>query len=517
MYAPGYYPPSANSQNKQPKQPKRKLKLVPVLLLCALVVGAAILLISLLSNDNDSSNKKGNGDQQQQPASKEIEQYRDVYLPNIYVDGISVSGMTPEEAIQTIKNAVYDRENNWYTTLTYQGHTFITINFATLGIHTDERQIYELLEDAYTFGHRPDMNQNQLDLDFLKENPYMLYTTQSSMDTALLDQYLSEIYTYFTREPVDAKLTYFYPQYWDEPFGVQKEVYGCSIDINAVRNQILTMASNGQSGSIELQPVTIAPKVTEADVRKNITLISECITPIDKSSTTARTDNIRVAFSRYNGKEVLPGETISFNKVVGARTMENGFQMAIEYANGLSVPGWGGGVCQASTTIYKAALCANLDIVSRTSHSDTVTYTEFGQDATVYYASGRKIDFSFRNNTNSKIYIMARVEETGRNKYQCVVRIYGQSLGENVYYKLRTETVETLIAPLMPEYQEDKNHEYVTYVDEEPHLIRKARDGFVNKTYLQRWENGVLVSEELISTDTCKARAALYLTGTKKR
>ena len=112
---------------------------------------------------------------------------------------------------------------------------------------------------------------------------------------------------------------------------------------------------------------------------------------------------------------------------------------------------------------------------------------------------------------------MARVEETGRNKYQCVVRIYGQSLGENVYYKLRTETVETLIAPLMPEYQEDKNHEYVTYVDEEPHLIRKARDGFVNKTYLQRWENGELVSEELISTDTCKARAALYLTGTKKR
>ena len=102
------------------------------------------------------------------------------------------------------------------------------------------------------------------------------------------------------------------------------------------------------------------------------------------------------------------------------------------------------------------------------------------------------------NNDYSKADVLnealnqARVEETGRSKYQCVVRIYGQSLGENVYYKLRTETVETLIAPLMPEYQEDKNHEYVTYVDEE-HVVQKAEEGCVVDSYCVKYVDGIAV------------------------
>lgn len=512
MYTVGFPPPSY--QNQPPKgSQKRKVKLAPVLLVCALVA-AAIIAIVLISR---SSNEKKAEYEKQQALYSEVNAYQNVFLPNIYVDDIHIGGMTPQEAIDTVINRVRQRQSDWNVSITYQGHTFVTINYDTLGVHTDEQNVYDLLRGAYEMGHREDYEQSKRDIDYLKKNPYHIYTSQSSIDTTQLDQILDQITAHFTFAPTDAKLVYFYPQSWDEPFGIQKESYGSSLDSSVVRKQVLDMASRGQSGSIELQPNQIPPKVTEADVRKEVTLIGESITPIDPSSTTARTDNIRVAFSRYHGKEVLPGETVSFNKIVGPRTMENGFQLAIEYANGLSVPGWGGGVCQASTTIYKAALTANLDIVSRTSHSDTVSYTEFGQDATVYYTSGRKIDFSFKNNTNGKIYIMARVEKVSKNKYQCVVRIYGHSLGDGVQYKLRTETVETLIAPLMPEYEEDKNHEYVTYKDEEPYLVRKARDGFINETYLQRWENGVLVSEELISRDTCKARAALYYTGTKNR
>lgn len=512
MYTPGFPPPTYQNQPPHGSQ-KRKLKLAPVLLVCALVVAAIAAVVTITKQNNAKKAEY----EKQQALFQEVNAYQNVYLPNIYVDGIHIGGMTPQEAIDTVINNVRQRQNSWNVSITYQGHTFVTINYDTLGVHTDEQVVYDLLRGAFELGHREDANQSKLDIDYLKENPYQIYTTQSSINTTQLDQILEQITAHFTYAPTDAKLVYFYPQSWEEPFGIQKESYGSSLDSSSVRRQVLDMASKGESGSIELQPQLIPPKVTESDVRKDVTLIGECITPIDPSSTTARTDNIRVAFSRYHGKEILPGETVSFNKIVGPRTMENGFQMAIEYANGLSVPGWGGGVCQASTTIYKAALTANLDIVSRTSHSDKVTYTEFGQDATVYYTSGRKIDFSFKNNTNGKIYIMARVEQTGKNKYQCVVRIYGHTLGDGVEYKLRTQTVETLIAPLMPEYQEDKNHEFVTYKDEEPHLVRKARDGFINETYLQRWENGVLVSEEMISRDTCKARAALYYTGTKNR
>lgn len=517
MFMQGY-----SKKQNSPKQPvkgsKRKLQPKAVYLACCLAALIVILLlVILLSGKNNQKNTQQM--ENQQAVLAEVKAYENVFAPNIYVDGVNVGGLTPDEAIRAVETNIMNRNSSWSVNVTYEGHTFVTITYDTLGIDTEwqRRQAHDLLSQAYQLGHRDDPLQSKQEIDYLKENPYYLYTTQSALDTAQLDQILGQIGEYFNRQPVDAKLVYFYPANWDDPFGIQPESYGSRLETATVRQQILEMAGRGESGNIELQPQFIPPAITEQDVRKSVTLIGESITPIDKSSTTARTDNIRVAFNRYHGMEVLPGQTVSFNKVVGPRTMENGFQMAIEYANGLSVPGWGGGVCQASTTIYKAVLTANLEVTKRTSHSDKVTYTEFGQDATVYYSPDRKIDFAFRNNTNSKIYIMARVESVGKNKYQCVVRIYGNSLGENVTYKLHTRTVETILAPLMPEYQEDKNHEYVTYKDEEPYLVRKARDGFINETYLQRWENGVMVSEELISRDECKARTALYLTGTKNR
>lgn len=513
MYTPGFPPPPAvNPQQPPSGNPKRKLRLKPILLVCALVA-AAVISYNIYQNNQEKKAEY----QQQLAIHDEVASYQNKFLPNIYVDGICVSGMSPQDAINAVQKAAEERQNSWNLSLTYQGHTFITLTYDHFNIHTDPQQVYRILKDAYAYGHRQDVMESKQEIDHFKNTRYEKFTTQTAMDTTQLDSILQQIADHFNHAPSDAKLVYFYPDSWDEPFGIQPEVYGSTLNVEDVRNQVLSCLSNGQSGSLELQPTLIAPAVTEADVRKTVTLIGESITPIDPASTTARTDNIRVAFSRYHGLEVLPNETVSFNKVVGARTMENGFQMAIEYTNGLSVPGWGGGVCQASTTVYKAALTANLKIVDRTSHSDTVSYTEFGQDATVYYASGRKIDFSFRNNTNSKLYIMARVKEVGRNRYQCEVKIYGQSLGDGVQYTLRTETVETIIAPLSPEYQDDTKQEFVTYKDEPPHLVRKARDGFINETYLQRWENGILVSEELISRDTCKARSALYYVGTKNR
>ena len=146
--------------------------------------------------------------------------------------------------------------------------------------------------------------------------------------------------------------------------------------------------------------------------------------------------------------------------------------------------------------------------MDREPHSDVVSYSTFGQDATVYWSYGRKIDFVFKNSTKGNIYITAEVEEYRKNRYQCVVRIYGQSQGDNVTYKLDTRTVQEIPAPLMPEYVKDN-----TLLPGEEKLVRKARDGFINETYLQRWENGSLVSETFVSRDTCLARAAQYKVG----
>jgi vancomycin resistance protein YoaR len=117
-----------------------------------------------------------------------------------------------------------------------------------------------------------------------------------------------------------------------------------------------------------------------------------------------RTHNLTKAANGINGSIVLPGEVFSFNGTVGRRTMESGYKDAMVIVNGKFEPGLGGGICQVSSTLYNACLLAGLEIVERHNHNLTVAYVPLGQDATVAYGA---LDFKFRNNTTSPVYIQA--------------------------------------------------------------------------------------------------------------
>lgn len=495
----GYRPP-------QPPKPTRKPRIAAFIVLALLVLAAVATLafygVRFLREKS-----------RQDALAAELAPYQNVFLPNIFVDGVDIGGMTAQEGIDAVVNRVQRIENGWYLELTYQNHVFYTLHYEDLNIATDIGSVYALLEPLYMKGKVGTLDERKADLDALREEPVYAYTTQSDGDDERLDAILSQIQQHLTSSSSDAYLAYFYPEASD-PFIIQPEAYGSSLDVDKLKAQILEKAASAQSGELLVEPTAIAPRVTEADVRKEITLLYKATTPVSASSTADRTDNIRTAFSRLNGQTVAPGEKLSFNRVTLDRTLKNGYKYAIEYELGMETIGVGGGVCQASTTLYLAALQSNLEIVSRISHSDPVSYTTFGQDATVVYG---KHDLVIRNTSSGTIYITARVREVKKNKYECEVCIYGPSLGEGISYSLRTETVETLPAPLTETYKKDTDHTYVTYKDEEPYLVRKARDGFINETYLQKWENGELVSEKFVSRDTCKAREAVYAVGTLDR
>ena len=102
----------------------------------------------------------------------------------------------------------------------------------------------------------------------------------------------------------------------------------------------------------------------------------------------------------------MPGETFSYNKVVGARTISAGYKEAPIYVSGKVVDGLGGGICQITTTLYNAALYANLEIVQRTNHQFVPSYAPASRDATVVYGS---IDFQFKNNRNYPIKLVCSV------------------------------------------------------------------------------------------------------------
>ncbi len=140
---------------------------------------------------------------------------------------------------------------------------------------------------------------------------------------------------------------------------------------------------------------------------KGITgLISSFTTNFDINKVD-RVHNLKLAASVINGSIVPPGEVFSVNAVVGNTTPEKGYRQAPVIVGTELVPGYGGGLCQISSTLYNAALLANLEIVERHNHNLTVPYLPPGRDATISYGTR---DLKFRNNTGRHLLIYGRVE-----------------------------------------------------------------------------------------------------------
>ena len=151
---------------------------------------------------------------------------------------------------------------------------------------------------------------------------------------------------------------------------------------------------------------TVYPKVKTNDIGKKAfpNLLGEFSTHYVNNP--SRTTNLKLAAKKINGTVLLPGETFSYNKVVGERTIAAGYKNAAIYQNGEVVDGLGGGICQISTTLFNAALFANLDIVELHNHQFVPSYVGAGRDATVVYGSK---DFKFKNSRKYAIKIECSV------------------------------------------------------------------------------------------------------------
>ena len=124
------------------------------------------------------------------------------------------------------------------------------------------------------------------------------------------------------------------------------------------------------------------------------------------ASNVNRTTNLRLAANKINGTVLMPGETFSYNNVVGERTIAAGYKEAPIYVEGRVEDGLGGGICQITTTLYNAVVYANLEIVERTNHQFVPSYIGAGRDATVVYGA---LDFKFKNNRDYPIKIICSV------------------------------------------------------------------------------------------------------------
>ena len=183
---------------------------------------------------------------------------------------------------------------------------------------------------------------------------------------------------------------------------VMPEQSGISFDVEAAQSA-LSDAAPGQVISITLYAVPAAIDAATLQSKLFVDELSTFTTYLNAGNR-PRASNIKLAASIIDGVILLPGDEFSFNGVVGQRTTARGFQLAGAFLNGRLVDDVGGGVCQMSTTVYNAAVRANLKITDRSCHSLTVNYVPVGLDAAVNWGT---TDLKFQNNTDYPIKIMA--------------------------------------------------------------------------------------------------------------
>ncbi|MBI2330475.1 VanW family protein [Candidatus Daviesbacteria bacterium] len=184
---------------------------------------------------------------------------------------------------------------------------------------------------------------------------------------------------------------------------------GRKLNIDSTFNLISEALTTNTQKNINLPVEIVRPKIATSDV--NSLGIKELVgrgTSSFTGSIPNRMYNIRLAASRLNGVLISPGETFSFNQTVGDISAATGYKQAYVIKEGRTVLDDGGGVCQVSTTIFRAVLNAGLPVLARTAHAYRVDYYERGfppgLDATVFYPS---VDFKFKNDTQNYILIQA--------------------------------------------------------------------------------------------------------------
>lgn len=322
--------------------------------------------------------------------------------------------------------------------LNFKGQTFIW----------DLSTVLELL-DLENSNHSlasANLNGQNINLTALKVGSTEYTDTTITLNKTSLKKYLSDIALQIDR-PVEEPLFEFDPASPNRIKEFKPPIEGQKLNLNEAEYKITQAILTPGQNIVELPVEITQPKNKLA----NEMGIKEQIGQGDSNfagSIANRIYNVGHGASKINGVIIPPGEVFSFNQTVGDITAATGFKQAYVIKSGRTVLDDGGGICQVSTTLYRAVLNAGLPIVKRTAHAYRVSYYEQGYppglDATIYYPS---VDFQFKNDTGHHILIQTSVNGTSMS-----VNLYGTSDG-------RVSTVSTpkIVSqtPPLPELRQD--------------------------------------------------------------
>ena len=407
-----------------------------------------------------------------------------VIYEGIWVDDIHLGGMSIEEAksvlaertresLEEIKFELIHNDKRW------------TITYKDIGAYIDwDKKI----DQAYQIAREGELEERYNRIKEIEANGVRLKTSLF-YNMNLVRNTLESIAREISYDPVDADIKFFPNR--ENKFEITEEKSGLTLDVDSLFNELAEKMKNREYGELALSPDEVLPKVTKAQLQKATHRIAVFSTSV-ATSTADRKHNVRLALSKINGYRLDPGEVFSFNETVGPRTAKTGFRSAPVIMPDKSLQDdYGGGVCQSSSTVYNAALRADLEIVERYHHSFPIAYVPIGLDATVSYGGA---DLKFRNNKDLPIFI--RTYSVGDNVY---VEIYGEKFPNNGEISC-SSTVKSVVPAPAPKRILDKNGKYVREPGGQYEYV-KSRNGYRVTSYKTYYENGKKIWTKVIAND----------------
>ncbi|MEM7125288.1 MAG: VanW family protein [Chloroflexota bacterium] len=312
--------------------------------------------------------------------------------------------------------------------------------------------------------------------------------------TALLNEWASRI----NIEPRDARLQ-FNPSTRTVSV-LQSSQSGLSLNVEETANSIEAAFSAGNREAVmiidRVPPAVDMNKIPEMGIRE---LVASGTTYFGGSSP-ARVRNIEVAAEKFEGAVIPPGQIFSFNKLIEDVSSANGFEDSLIIWGDQTAVGVGGGVCQVSTTVFRAAFEAGLPIVERYNHGYVVSwYGDPGLDATIYTPT---VDFKFRNDTETYLLIDPIVDSANG---QITFNFYGTKLDRQV--TISEPVVTEVTQPEPPTYRVDP--ELATGVQEQVEWEKEGMVVEVTRTIV----DGDGGSRTDTITSTYQPWKAVYLVG----
>lgn len=425
--------------------------------------------------------------------------------PNINIDGVDVGHKTKKEALKLVDKKT-DYYQNAIVEVLYDDIKIATFSGKELALDRDSDI---KVDQAYLVGRSPDFSSK-----LYQQVTSMLGLRQYGFDTKIrydlnkVESFLESSEDIYNIPAKDALFTFEngrVTSFRKDEFGkqIRSEKF-----VSDFHKEIQEIENGKKNVLVELENEPLKPKITLAE--SNNFGIEEFIGKgvSDYShSIASRIHNVILAASKFDGVIIPKDSEFSFNEIIGDISAQTGYQQAYVIKNGRTVLGDGGGVCQVSTTMFRAALNTGLPITDRNAHAYRVSYyendSEPGFDATIFSPT---VDLKFKNDTGAAILIQTEVDKA---KNILTFNFYGKKDARVI--SISEGRLGGVVPPPEPLYEDDPTLEkgVVKQVDFASWGANASFD------YKVTGEDGKIIQEKTFYSNYRPWRA-VFLRGTKE-